>query len=275
MNTIVWQRDSAAKGAKKTSKQWSREGDTIIVFRKATGATYNTVYKSKLSDVQLREYMYRDPDGRQFKKVTLGDYSQASIQSFREQGLIYKNSSGREYKKYYLDEARFAIGSIWTDIVSLSKGQHEQLGYPTQKPQALIERVILASSNAGDLIADMFVGSGTTAAVAEKLGRKWITADLGKLAIHTTRKRLIGVQRKLKSAGKDYRAFEILNLGKYERQHYVGVNPNLREAELQAQLAEKEAAFLDLILKAYRADSTDGFAMFHGKRLVAWFPLGR
>jgi hypothetical protein len=276
MNTIVWQRDSAAKGAKKTSKQWSREGDTIIVFRKATGATYNTVYKSKLSDVQLREYMYRDPDGRQFKKVTLGDYSQASIQSFREQGLIYKTSSGREYKKYYLDEARFAIGSIWTDIVSLSKGQHEQLGYPTQKPQALIERIILASSNAGDLIADMFVGSGTTAAVAEKLGRKWITADLGKLAIHTTRKRLIGVQRKLKSAGKDYRAFEILNLGKYERQHYVGVNPNLREAELQAQLAEKEAAFLDLILKAYRADSTDGFAMFHGKkagRLVSVGPV--
>ena len=75
--------------------------------------------------------------------------------------------------------------------------------------------------------------------MAEKLGRKWIVSDLGKFAIHTTRKRLIGVQRELKAEGKDYRAFEILNLGKYERQHYIGVNPNLREAEQQKQLEAK------------------------------------
>jgi len=276
MNTLVWLRDSAAKGAKKTSKQWSREGDSIIVFRKSDKATYNTVYKDELADTQLREYMYEDPDGRKFKKVTLGDYSEKSIQTFREQNLIYKTKSGREYKKYYLDEAKFAIGSIWTDIVNLSKGQHEQLGYPTQKPQALLERIIQASSNEGDLIADFFCGSGTTAAVAEKLGRKWITSDLGKFAIHTTRKRLIGVQRQLKAENKPYRAFEILNLGRYERQHYIGVNPNLREAEKQKQLEEKEAAFLDLILRAYRAEPTTGFVCFHGKkagRLVAVGPV--
>ena len=103
----------------------------------------------------------------------------------------------------------------------------ESVGYPTQKPESLIERIIRASSNEGDLVADFFCGSGTAAAVAEKMGRKWIVSDLGKFAIHTTRKRLIGVQRKLKAEGKDYRAFEILNLGKYERQHYIGVNPNL------------------------------------------------
>jgi hypothetical protein len=125
-------------------------------------------------------------------------------------------------------------------------------------------------------VADFFAGSGTTSAVAEKLGRKWIVSDLGKFAIHTTRKRLIGVQRQLKAEGKDYRAFEILNLGKYERQHYIGVNPNLREAEQQKQLEEKEAAFLDLILRAYRAEKTEGFATFHGKkagRLVAVGPV--
>jgi hypothetical protein len=112
--------------------------------------------------------------------------------------------------------------------------------------------------------------------VAEKLGRKWITSDLGKFAIHITRKRLIGVQRQLKTENKSYRAFEILNLGKYERQHYIGVNPNLREAEQQQQLEAKEAAFLDLILRAYRAEKTDGFATFHGKkagRLVAVGPV--
>ena len=87
---------------------------------------------------------------------------------------------------------------------------------------------------------------------------------------------MIGVQRELKSAGKDYRAFEILNLGRYERQHFVGINPNLREEQRQKQLEEKEAAFLDLILRAYRAERTDGFATFHGKRagrLVAIGPV--
>ena len=144
------------------------------------------------------------------------------------------------------------------------------------KTRSLLERIIKASSNEGDLVADFFCGSGTTAAVAEKLGRKWIVSDLGKFAIHTTRKRMIGVQRQLKAEGKDYRAFEILNLGKYERQHYIGVNPNLREAEQQKQLEEKEAAFVDLILRAYRAEKTDGFATFHGKkagRLVAVGPV--
>ena len=123
----------------------------------------------------------------------------------------------------------------------------ESLGYPTQKPEALLDRIISASSNEGDLIADFFCGSGTTAAVAEKLGRKWIVSDLGKFGIHTTRKRMIGVQRALKAEGKDYRAFEILNLGKYERQHFIGINPDLREEQKQQQIAAKEAEFLDLI----------------------------
>ena len=168
-----------------------------------------------------------------------------------------------------------AVSDVWQmGIISSSSG--ERVDYPTQKPEALLERIIKASSNEGDLVADFFCGSGTTAAVAEKLGRKWIVSDLGKFAIHTTRKRMIGVQRQLKAEGKDYRAFEILNLGKYERQHYIGVNPNLREAEQQKQLAEKEAAFVDLILRAYRAEKTDGFATFHGKkagRLVAVGPV--
>jgi len=167
---------------------------------------------------------------------------------------------------------------VWDDIkiIGTERGQAERLDYPTQKPEALLERIIKASSNEGDLVADFFCGSGTTAAVAEKLGRKWIVSDLGKFAIHTTRKRMIGVQRKLKAEGQNYRAFEILNLGKYERQHYIGVNPNLREAEQQKQLEEKEAAFLDLILRAYRAEKTTGFSAFHGKkagRLVAVGPV--
>lgn len=139
-----------------------------------------------------------------------------------------------------------------------------------------MERIIKASSNPGDLVADFFCGSGTTLAAAEKLGRKWLGSDLGKFAVHTARKRLIGVQRELKKAGADYRAFEILNLGKYERQHYIGVNSNLRDEEKARQVAEKEQKFLELILSAYQAQKVDGFKTFHGKkaaRLVAVGPV--
>ncbi|MXW52395.1 MAG: site-specific DNA-methyltransferase, partial [Gammaproteobacteria bacterium] len=94
--------------------------------------------------------------------------------------------------------------------------------------------------------------------------------------IHTTRKRMIDVQRQLKKDGKDYRAFEVLNLGKYERQHYIGVNPNLREEEQRKQIEKKENAFLELILRAYQAEKVENFAGFHGKkagRLVAVGPV--
>jgi len=165
---------------------------------------------------------------------------------------------------------------MWSDINALNPMESERLDYPTQKPEALIERIIKASSSKGDLVADFFCGSGTTAAVAEKLERKWIATDLGKFAIHTTRKRMIGVQRQLKADGKAYRAFEILNLGRYERQHYIGVNLNLREEERQKQLVEKEKAFIDLILRAYAAEKAEGFTSFQGKkrgRLVTIGPV--
>jgi hypothetical protein len=188
-----------------------------------------------------------------------------------------KDNNARIYRKIYEDTyPGQMVQNVWVDIPIVNPMAEERIGFPTQKPEALLERVIKAASNEGDLVADFFVGSGTTAAVAEKLGRKWIVSDLGKFGIHTTRKRMIGVQRQLKAEGKNYRAFEILNLGKYERQHYIGINPNLREVEQQKQLEAKEAAFLDLILRAYRAEKTDGFATFHGKRagrLVAVGPI--
>ena len=166
--------------------------------------------------------------------------------------------------------------NIWTDIIPINSQAKEAIGYTTQKPEALLERILEASSEEGDLVADFFCGSGTTATVAEQLGRKWICADLGKFAIHTTRKRMIGVQRQLKADGEGYRAFEILNLGKYERQYYIGLNPNLREAEQQQQLEEKEKAFINLILRAYSAQKKDGFTAFQGEkagRLVAVGPV--
>jgi DNA modification methylase len=148
----------------------------------------------------------------------------------------------------------------------------KKVGYPTQKHEDLLERIINASSGEGDLIADFFSGSGTTLAVAEKLGRKWIGSDLGRFSIHTTRKRMIGVQRELKNAGKDFRAFEILNIGRYERENFLTVNENLREEEKRIQRENKDKEFIKLILSAYRAEAVDSFNNFVGKkrdRLVA------
>ena len=131
----------------------------------------------------------------------------------------------------------------------------------------MIERIIEASSSEGDLIADFFCGSGTTAAVAEKLGRKWITTDLGRFSIHTARKRLIGVQRELQANGKDFRAFELLNLGKYERQFFMD---DLTNGKRKA----KEDLYVDLILEAYKAKRIDGHATLHGSKAGRFVNVG-
>ncbi len=165
------------------------------------------------------------------------------------------------------------MNDVW-DVPVINSQALERLDYPTQKPEGLLQRIIEASSNEGDIVADFFCGSGTTIAVAEKLSRKWISSDLGKFAIHTTRKRMIGVQRALKAEGKSWRAFEILNLGKYERQHYIGFNPSLREKEKQKQLEAKERAFVELILIAYKAEAVEGFHTFYGKKMGRMVAIG-
>ncbi|MGH8547816.1 MAG: site-specific DNA-methyltransferase [Methylococcales bacterium] len=299
-NQLCWRRTTAHGDAKQGAKHFDTVDDTILFFAKDDGRKiWNTQYVP-FSDEQIeQQYNKFDENGRRFRLVTPtaakpgGDtsyewkgvtppkgrfwaYSIAKMEEFDRDGRLYYSNTGQPYIKYFLDERPgVAASTIWHDML-LAPTAKERVAYPTQKPEALLERIIQASSNEGDLIADFFCGSGTTAAVAEKLGRKWIATDLGKFAIHTTRKRLIGVQRQLKEQGRDYRAFEILNLGKYERQHYIGVNPDLREEQKQQQLAAKEAAFLALILRAYRAEKVENFAGFHGKkagRLVTVGPL--
>lgn len=158
------------------------------------------------------------------------------------------------------------IDNVWRLSMLQPADRTENLGYATQKPEHLAERVLCATSKPGDLVADFFCGSGTTLAVAEKLGRKWIGCDLGRFAIHTTRKRLIGVQRQLKAEGKPYRSFEILNLGKYERQYFVGIDPNLPEEQRKAQTIQREEHYLNLILSAYKAERVFQLPPFHGRK---------
>jgi DNA modification methylase len=300
-NQIAWKRSAIATNVK---TQWRNSYDVIYFYSKTGAHKFNVQY-GEYTESSKKHYSKQDEKGV-FRTVPLmasGRTAGVSGQPWRDvevanrgkngmhwlknpdelerldvEGLIYWNSKGIPELKYYEKEAKGVyISDFWDDISVINSMAVESLGYATQKPEALLERIIKSSSNEGDLIADFFCGSGTTAAVAEKLGRRWIATDLGKFAIHTTRKRMIGVQRQLKAQGKNYRAFEILNLGKYERQHYIGVNSDLREEEKQQQqLAAKEAAFLDLILRAYQAEKVTGFASFHGKkagRLVAVGPV--
>ncbi|MBA5868851.1 MAG: site-specific DNA-methyltransferase [Nitrospira sp. CR2.1] len=201
------------------------------------------------------------------------------MQELDRQGRLYfpTDKERRIRLKRYLDETPGQIAqNLWIDISPINSQAVEAQGYKTQKPEALIERILKASSNEGDLVADFFCGSGTTAAVAEKLGRKWIATDLGKFGIHTTRKRLIQVQRELKASGKPFRAFEVLNLGRYERQAYLNVSGRLSGKKKEEALAKKETEFRELILKAYRAEPLPDTGFFHGKqsgRLVVVGPI--
>ena len=255
-NEIIWhygQRTSPRK------KNFDKKHDTLFFYAKSAAELYETtVTWTREEFIAHRHDVMVEEDGREY--------------------ILTDGGKGNNRYKRYVDEVierGKPLDSVW-DIQILNSSARERVGYPTQKPETLIERIVKASSKEGDLVADFFTGSGTTAAVAEKLGRKWICSDLGKFSIHTTRKRMIGVQRQLKSEGSDYRAFEILNLGKYERQHFIGVNPSLRETEQREQLAQKEKAFLQLILNAYQAELVEQFASFHGKkagRLVAIGPV--
>ena len=295
-NELIWQRT----GAHNDPLRFGVIHDSILVYNKSKKWIFNSVTVSHTDEHIKTRFNQIEPEtGKRFfagpitapgsgpARTFRGNelqppsgrhwsYTQEKIDELEKNNFIYYSETGTPYLKQYMDEYLHKgrrVQTIWADLLP-SKTGSEVLGYPTQKPEKLLNRIINASSNQKDIICDFFCGSGTTLAVAEKLGRKWIGSDLGKFAIHTTRKRLVGVQRELKAKGQDYRAFEILNLGKYERQHYIGVNPNIREEEKKKQLAEKEEKFIELILHAYRAEKVEGFKTFHGKKSARLVSIG-
>ena len=265
MCNIIWKRISSGRKAK--SNKWLAVDDIILVYKKGE---HKIEVKSKrwLQAHLVVAVMVKDQ--RKFFWDNIGTYSQERLKKLEAMGRIKypENPNAKPRMKNYLHEGKGVIvDNIWTDIPPVNSQAIEDTNYSTQKPETLLERIIKASSNENDIIADFFCGSGTTLAVAEKLNRKWIGSDLGKFAIHTTRKRMIGIQRHLKKENKSWRAFEILNLGRYERQHYIGINPNLREQEKQKQLEAKEKDFLNLILQAYRAEAVSQFKTFRAVRV--------
>ena len=253
LNELLWCYSIGGKG----KNRFARKHDTIFFYSKSDSYYFDgqnaDVVKPRKQNSHMR--LKTDADGREFQEKT-------------------DKKSGKVYR-YYVDEGKIPE-DYWTDIEQLNWEDSERLDYPTQKPEKLMRRIIASATKEGDLVADFFCGSGTTVAVAEKLGRKWIATDLGKFGIHTTRKRLIGVQRELKAAGKSFRAFEVLNLGRYERQAYLNVSGRLTGKKREQALAKKEQDFRELILKAYKAEPLSESGFFHGKqggRLVVIGPI--
>jgi hypothetical protein len=178
----------------------------------------------------------------------------------REGRLLFPaDKSKRIRRKIFLDEyIGQPVQNLWTDIFVINSQSNEFVGYDTQKPESLLERVILSSSKEGDLVADFFCGSGTTGAVCERLGRRWVMADLSRFAIHTTRKRLLGIP--------NIKPFVVQNLGKYERQAWQTAEfPTSAKDQLEEQ-RQREAAYRKFVLDLYHAMPITGRSWLHGSK---------
>ncbi|MFA6348314.1 MAG: site-specific DNA-methyltransferase [Candidatus Paceibacterota bacterium] len=247
---IIWAL-SGVSGYKSLINGFVRGHDSILYYAKSDKHIFNKKFL-EYDEAQLKRFSKIDENGRRYKPITAT-------------------------RRLYLDDSNgVPISDVWSDIASFQTivNSPEIMDYPTQKPEKLIGRIIEASSNEGDLVADFFCGSGTTMAVAEKMNRKWIGTDLGRFSIHTSRKRLIGVQRELKKEGKNFRAFEILNIGRYERQNFIEVNEDLRTEEKIKQAEQKEKRFVSLILSAYKAEPVNSFINIIGKKRDRFIAIG-
>src|SRR5258708_4321051 len=293
VNQIVWKRQSAKSGAFEGLGQYGRIHEVIFFYAKAEPRIWNSQY-APYDEAYLQDfYKYVEPGtGRRFRLSDLtaagsrkgdsggsikvngdsvrpapgrhwalglkvGESVQDAMDRLIREGRISHEPDKMPAYRRYLDEMPgVVLQDVWTDIKPVPPHGGERLNYDTQKPEALLERIIQASTNEGNLVLDCFAGSGTTAAVAERLKRRWITCDLGRFSVHTTRKRLLAVP----SVG----PFIVQNLGKYERQAWqVAEFPANGKDHLEEQ-RQREAAYREVILDLYRAKSVNGNSWLHG-----------
>ena len=226
VNEIIWKRKG---GSANPSKQLDVATDTMFWYRKQDGAVFNAQFTKE--SPEAKEYIEErfnnvDENGRRFLKspIVSPNYRENLIYDYKgftpppngwsisrelmekwdaEGRLYFPEKGNRIYRKIYLDEYQGQpISNIWTDIYVINPMALERLDYPTQKPEALLERIIKLTTNPGDLVFDCFMGSGTAQAVAMKLGRRFIGADINLGAIQTTTKRLLSIAAELKPARK-------------------------------------------------------------------------
>ena len=197
-NNIVWCYSRGARGAKAVAKHFPRNHDDILLYAKdRKRARHNTVREHReYSQTRPPSHIRKGEDGRWFKCAPRGDYTDASIERLRREGRIHVGKNGKIAVKYHL-EARngrvvepVVVGSVWhiPDMMHTSKS--ERVGYPTQKPLALLARIVEASTDPDVVILDPFCGSGTTLVAAEQSGRRWVGIDLSPTAVRLAKDRL-------------------------------------------------------------------------------------
>lgn len=208
VNEIIWVR-SLPHG--NVAKKLGASHDTILFYRRADGATWNRPYQPHRKEYLKQFYRYEESDGRIYRLIScinpnpnrpnltyewngvvkVWKYTRERMQRMHDKGLLVYSKNGIAQYKGYLDTMKGTpMQDVWTDIPPLMGSSQERLGYPTQKPMALLERIIEASSNRGDVVLDPFCGCGTTVAAAHKLGRKWIGIDITHLAVNLMKHRL-------------------------------------------------------------------------------------
>jgi len=281
-NLITWRRQ-IPRGMKVHARFMPFSADFILMYTKGEDAIWNEAKRETLISVAEAEKKYMKDDRGFFRTSDPGTYSDASLVRLHKEGRIYVSKGGKLVVKdgrvtttagsigvkYYRERRggkvveETAIDNIWDDVPGMGVVSSEYLGYPTQKPEGLLRRVIEASTEPDSLVADFFCGSGTTQAVAEKLGRRWIGCDLGRFAVHTTRKRLLGIP--------GCKPFEVLNLGKYERQFWQ-VATFGEDLDGDGEIALYE--YVAFVLKLYGATPVTGMQHLHGRRDAAFVHIG-
>lgn len=220
LNDIVW--NYGGRGAKHIAGQFSRNHDIILWYRKSGSHVFNQLSIGRRVPKKGSGFK-QDENGRWFKTSPRGDYTDGSMAALEKEGRVYTTRNGTMRVKYFLREdgehliEDKLVGDVWDDIPdAMHLSESEKTGYPTQKPEALLERIIKVSSNPGDMVLDCFAGAGTTLSVAEKLGRRWVGIDSGTLAGHTIEKRLLSIASSKslvepkKKYGKPCRPFDTL-----------------------------------------------------------------
>ena len=237
LNEIVWKRTPFAGSSKARSKKFPVNHDLLLLYTRTSDFTFEHQYE-EYSDEYKGRFKYQDDRGY-YRKTLLKTYSEETEERLKEEDRFLPPERPGAYPSYkqYLHESKGKqIEDIWTDLNLANPMANERLDYPTQKPEVLLQRIILASSNPGDLIMDVFGGSGTTAAVSEKLDRRWIVCDFGKHAIYTMQKRMcqiaesqkLGNQEKKKKEkyGEAPRPFCVVSVGAFDFQKIMNLRKN-------------------------------------------------
>jgi adenine-specific DNA-methyltransferase len=275
-NQIIWRRTNSPKAQ---SKNLGTQHDYIFYYTKTNDFTFNKTYKP-LDDKKIKAHSLEDEKGKfqtvaliaggiqrspnrksfEFKGVKAPWlYSLENLEKFWKEGIIYKTKGGLYRLKKYLDESPGSLVSdLWVDnsVAPVQGVSNELIGYPTQKPESLLKRIIELATKQGDVIADFFCGGGTTPAVAQKLGRRWIASDISKIAVSVTRDRILR---------------DILgkNGSNKEVQHTLGKTPEIEIRswgiyEVPELIKLNEDSFRNFIISAYNGRLTSSGGLIHG-----------